>query len=139
MKNDLISRSELKHHKFLSPDNPNATRFYDETTKAYQKGWNDAIDAIIDNAPTVELTEAEIQEVLNKRCMTAVANEYLIALHGKRQRGEWITVNFAPNELNCPEKSRFDFVKCPFCEVIHQGRHNFCSYCGADMREEGDT
>ena len=38
---------------------------------------------IIDNAPTVELTETEIQAVLNKRCMTAVTNEYLIALHGK--------------------------------------------------------
>lgn len=93
----------------------------------------------IENAPTVEITETEIQEVLNKRGMSAVANDYLVALHGKRPRGEWITVNFAPNELNCPEKSRFDFVKCPFCEVIHQGRHNFCSYCGADMREEGDT
>ena len=37
--------------------------------------------AIIDNAPTVEITETEIQKVLNKRCMTAVTNEYLIALH----------------------------------------------------------
>lgn len=37
----------------------------------------------IENAQTVELTETEVQEVLNKRCMTAVANDYLIALHGK--------------------------------------------------------
>ena len=43
----------------------------------------------IDNAPTVELDESVIQRVLNKRCMTAVANEYLIALHGKIPQGEW--------------------------------------------------
>ena len=124
MKTDLISREALKK------------AFKNKGEALFKLS---RVRKIINDAPTVELTEAEIQEVLNKRGMTAVANEYLIALHGKRQRGEWITVNFAPNELNCPEKSRFDFVKCPFCEVIHQGRHNFCSYCGADMREEGDT
>lgn len=49
----------------------------------------------IDNAPTVELTETEVQEVLNKRCMTAVANEYLIALHNSQARpqGEWVPVS----------------------------------------------
>ena len=42
----------------------------------------------IENAPTIELTETEIQEVLNKRCMTAVANDYLVALHGKRPQAD---------------------------------------------------
>ena len=37
----------------------------------------------INNTPTVELTEDDIQEVLNKRCMTAVTNEYLVALMTK--------------------------------------------------------
>ena len=69
-KGDLISREALKEHKFLSPGNPNATRFYNETTKAYQKGWNDCIDAIIDNAPAVEerpqgeITEEDIQNAI---------------------------------------------------------------------------
>ena len=44
------------------------------------------VKQIIDNAPTVELDEGVIQKVLNKRCMTAVANEYLIALHGNGTR-----------------------------------------------------
>ena len=48
----------------------------------------EAVRDIIDNAPTVEITETEIQAVLNKRCMTAVANEYLIALHGIRPHGK---------------------------------------------------
>ena len=52
----------------------------------------------------------------------------------ERSKGEWITVHFSSNELNDAQKSKFDFVKCPFCETIHQGRHNYCSRCGADMR-----
>ena len=52
----------------------------------------------------------------------------------ERPQGEWITVHYAREELNCPEKSMLDFVKCPFCETIHQGRHNFCSRCGAIMQ-----
>lgn len=50
-----------------------------------------------------------------------------------RKEGEWITIKFARKDLNCPEKSKLDFVQCPFCETIHQGRHHFCSYCGAKM------
>ena len=42
----------------------------------------ESIFELIDYAPTVELNESIIQEVLNKRCMTAVTNEYLIALQG---------------------------------------------------------
>ena len=54
----------------------------------------------------------------------------------ERPQGEWIAVYFSREELNVPQKaSMFDFVKCPFCETIHQGRHHFCSWCGADMRE----
>ena len=55
----------------------------------------------------------------------------------ERPQGKWITVSYNRDELNCPEKSMLDFVKCPFCETIHQGRHNFCSRCGADMQEGG--
>ena len=38
--------------------------------------YNFAIKTI-DDAPTVELDESIIQDVLNKRCMTVVTNEYL--------------------------------------------------------------
>ena len=57
----------------------------------------------------------------------------------ERPRGEWITIHFEAKDLNAPEKSKLDFVKCPFCETIHQGRRNYCSRCGADMREEAST
>ena len=62
------------------------------------------------------------------------------ALNNEPKKGKWITKHYAFNELNAPEKSKLDFVQCPFCKTIHQGRHNFCSFCGADMREkENDT
>lgn len=61
--------------------------------------WNNAME-LIDNAPTVNLNETQIQEILNKRSMTAVANEYLSELHGKRPMGHW-TVTETGN-AKCP-------------------------------------
>ena len=78
-----------------------------------------------------ELIKADVKSGNDYKPCVLIAN-------GKQiPKGEWITVKYAKTELNCPEKSMLDFVKCPFCETIHQGRHNFCSRCGADMR--GDT
>ena len=57
VKGDLISRSALLNQI--------------DTTD-----WSD-VRLLVEDAPTVELDESIIQEVLNKRCMTAVANEYL--------------------------------------------------------------
>ena len=87
--------------------------------------------SLIDAAPTVELDESIIQEVLNKRCMTAVANEYLIALHGNRQRGKWIR-----------KVDEVGFIShiCSECgaeiEVEDPIDDKFCFNCGADMRGE---
>ena len=94
----------------------------------------------IDNAPTVELDESIIQEVLNKRCMTAVANEYLIALHGssKRPHGTWIertdriTLDTYYECSNCKE---------PWTTIEGtpwDNGMNFCPNCGADMRKGGN-
>lgn len=58
-KGDLISRKDLKEHKFLSPQvkvigGRRCGKIREQIIEAYQKGWNDCIDAIVDNAPTVE-------------------------------------------------------------------------------------
>lgn len=58
MNNDLISREALKEHKFLTPQvkvigGRHDGKMREQIIQAYQKGWNDCIDAIIDNAPTV--------------------------------------------------------------------------------------
>lgn len=54
----LIDADELNTHKFLTPQvkviggrHNGKTR--EQIIESYQKGWNDAIDAIIDNVPTV--------------------------------------------------------------------------------------
>jgi hypothetical protein len=85
----------------------------------------------IDNAPTVELDECIIQEVLNKRCMTAVANEYLVALHGTRPQGEWI-VDYQENEDALFKHG----WKCPVCEERNTyGMPPYCMYCGAKLEK----
>ena len=86
----------------------------------------------IDKTPTVEFDESVIQEVLNKRCMTAVANEYLIALHGNRPQGEW------------KDHSEEGYVECPFCEHLTNCEDNidelhYCWNCGAYMRKGGSN
>lgn len=79
---DCISRSVLDEIRQLYKDyQPNLA------TEVIEFG--DALENLIDNALAVELDESVIQEVLNKRGMTAVANEYLVTLHGKRPQGEW--------------------------------------------------
>lgn len=84
---------------------------------------------IIDNAPTVELDESVIQEVLNKRCMTVVTNEYLIALHGKRTQGKWIRK---------VDEAGFVSHICSECgaeiEVEDPKDDKFCFNCGAKMK-----
>ena len=91
-----------------------------------------------------------LMEQLQKKCMDSDTVDFHRGLleaqaivmklpdENDRPEGKWITVHYAREELNCPEKSMLDFVKCPFCETIHQGRHNFCSRCGAKMEAEND-
>lgn len=77
MNNDLISREALKEHKFVGNKyvqiggrtNGKTLR---TVNQAYQQGWNDAIDAIIANAPTVEaLTYTDIIEANKEGYNTA--------------------------------------------------------------------
>ena len=124
MNNDLISREALKKAIEKAFEEANLSEY--EACVCVCEIY----DKQIDNAPTVELNESVIQEVLNKRCMTAVTNEYLIALHGKRPQGEWI------------DHSEDGYVECPFCEHLTTCEDNidelhYCWNCGAKMRKGG--
>ena len=95
--------------------------------RVYQQGWNDAIDAIVDNAPTVKLDESVIQSVLNKRCMTIVTNEHLRALYDIRPHGKWI--------VDKEHSITMTFYKCTNCNYFGGATHyRYCPNCGADMR-----
>ena len=116
-----------------------AEAFKKQLEESYEYTELSEVVEMLDNAPTVELDESVIQEVLNKRCMTAVSNEYLIALHGssKRPHGTWIertdriTLNTYYECSNCNE---------PWTTIEGtpwDNGMNFCPNCGADMRQEG--
>ena len=134
---DLISREALKKDfkERLAKCDEWIEKAKDKETKiraSAVKAFIAEVIMTIDNAPTVELTESEVQEVLNKRCMTAVANEYLIALHGKTERpqGEWIVLVDADNIQTCKcsicgrmvDIANREFDKFPYC------------HCGAKMK-----
>lgn len=59
MNNDLISRNDLVKFKILPFDKASCDDT--EINAAYQNGWNDAIDRIINNAPTVEINTNDIE------------------------------------------------------------------------------
>ena len=140
MNNDLISREALKKDfkerlakcdEWIEKAKDKETRIRASTVKAFIA----EVIMTIDNAPTVELTESEVQEVLNKRCMTAVPNEYLIALHGKTERpkGKWYKTGQSfihPNKF-----MNYGCSNC-FYELDEHIRKepNFCPNCGAEMK-----
>lgn len=91
----LIDADKLPEHKF--------TR---ESAKGsdYMRGWNDAIDAIIDNAPTVEYpeqitVECDTEEDKQK-LLSALRNARVTrVVEEERPQGEWIPVSKnMPNE-----------------------------------------
>ena len=101
---DLISREALKKEveSLVVGGAEGLKNYYKKGSRADQNAWIGGVyDAweLIDNAPTVKLTETEIQEVLNKRDMTAVTNDYLIALHGARPQGNNKEALFVLNHL----------------------------------------
>lgn len=116
----LIDADELGRHKFLTPDAVEAKKWLPKETKAYQQGWNEAIDAIIDNAPTV-------------------VNEMLTP---ERPQGEWKALGFVPSRRyawctcsNCGKTTKIYLDNNDFCCITDiRNKAVACLYCGADMR-----
>lgn len=122
MKNDLISREDLKKaiDHFQYTDEFCVKHQIDNSISLHM------LKKIINNAPTVEIDEGVIQKVLNNKCMSVVANEYLKALHGKGPQGEWQFMSGGYYKCN----------KCP-CYSLH--KTNYCSNCGAQMNKGGEV
>ena len=115
----LINKDKLYLCKFLMPCVHTVARGNGKTVQrinqVYQEGWNDAIDAIIDNAPVVE----------------------------ERTKGEWESVNFAEDYRDAKFKCStcntvYNYIH--FCSIARASGcfPNFCPNCGAYMKE-GDN
>ena len=121
MNGDLISREELKNHKFVGNKfvqiggrtNGKTLRAINQ---AYQQGWNDAIDAIIDNAPSVDIKEAYEQGY------TDGWKERFGEPDGRPQ-GEWKLDSLG--------------AYCSECGTHPDYSSNYCPNCGADMQKGG--
>lgn len=116
----LIDADELKHHKFLTPDAVEAKKWLPAETKGYQLGWNDAIDAIVDNAPTVEITEEQAIDKLHETGWLPRHDKEMT----ERPTGHWII----------EECSLGKTYYCSECYAHPEVCFDFCPYCGADMR-----
>ena len=139
-----IDADDLKEHKFLTPQvkvigGRHGGKLKEQIIQAYQKGWNDCIDAIIDNAPTVEpcyqttsCLDCKNYDNENHNCprYCEVIKEALEET--KRPHGKWIEENSETGAIGI----KYTWVRCNQCGwnnslVIPK---NFCPNCGADMR-----
>lgn len=120
LQGDLISREELKQHKFLIPDiqfvgGRNNGKTIERITLAYNKGWNAAIDAIYENAPAVEQpTDVRDREKL---------------LDELRPKGKW---------KFCEGVTTQGYLECSVCEYpdFRKQYSPYCPNCGAKMKGE---
>ena len=121
---DLISREALKEHKFIIPQGNiiggmRCGKTRELIIKEYQKGWNDCIDAIIDNAPTVDITEEQAIDKLHKTGWLPMHDKEMT----ERPQGEWLKIGDIGLAYTCN--------KCGEVNVIPT---KFCPNCGARMK-----
>ena len=94
----------------------------DKVEEAYRSGWNDAIECIIENAPSANRPSAEwVREDKLISTLTDDVKEWevnytLYATHWKCS--------------NCGAE--------PYYERDIKAEHHYCPNCGADMRGEND-
>ena len=122
MNNDLISREALNEYKFVGIKNVQiggkTLESINKVFQAYQQGWNDAIDSIIDNAPTVE------QEVYmtGEDCDLFMRGYKQARKDFERPQGDWLDHG---NQIEC-DQCHVWFLK------DHLIRKSFCPNCGAE-------
>lgn len=159
----LIDADTLKEHKFVGNKFVQIGRRANGKTlesinKAYQQGWNDCIDAIIDNAPTVcgnnpkwckscvskgkcASTRTQGDLITEEQAIDKLHETGWLPLHDKemteRPQGEWITFSTNHSIIQCSECTallnnlRADIFKDKI------GKMNFCPNCGAKMQKGG--
>ena len=102
-----IDADKLEIHKFTIKE-----ASHNDMGGAYRQGWNDAIDAIIDNEPTADVRE--------------------------NVKGEWLQMKRFGGEKGQTPDVMCSVCHAPALWLGTLGciRSNYCPNCGADMRGE---
>lgn len=125
----LIDADTLEEHKFVGIKfvqigGRTNGKTLESINKAYQQGWNDCIDAIMDNAPTIKtFTLLDIEEQYRKGLEKGLSE-----WETERPQGKWVF----RQGVTCG-----GYYKCNKCGEVERAEKNFCSNCGAEMRKGG--
>ena len=104
--NRYIEVNELPRLKFHPLPYTHITPADIKDAEAYERGWNDAIDAIIENAPTADVVEVK--------------------------HGMWIEYNYPGAECVYCSKCKEEYY--PDDLLLGANDYpNFCPHCGAKM------
>ena len=123
---DALKEHKFVGNKFVQIGGRTNGKTLENINKAYQQGWNDCIDAIIDNAPTVEIRDNYDIGYAKGHIDGVLQGEKLYA----RPTGEWIN-DFRSDYEPFMQRG----WKCTNCSKrTTYGKPAFCMYCGADMR-----
>lgn len=100
--------------RFINADNLSKAKYHNlpythivpngENVESYERGWNDAIDAIIENEPTADVRE--------------------------NVEGKWIPVTNGRGGSECNQCHAY----APYHQCGVEYNSKYCPNCGADMR-----
>ena len=122
MKNDLISREELKDYI----DNWFAmVRYYHPYSKSTNIPKEEVFD-IIDNTPTFDM-----EGFYKKAFQNGEKNALLIRGLEGRPHCDWITITKSTFPQYQPDE-----YKCSNCNKLVHIKYYYCPFCGVDMRGE---
>lgn len=150
-----IDADALKEHKFVGNQfiqigGRTNGKTLEAVNKAYQQGWNDAIDAVVDNSPTIddlsEYSDKLWQKAYERGKAKAITNEDIKnAIHEgfkngyemakakfERPTGKWET----PFEVYGKT-----YHKCTHCHISSELIliDKYCPNCGAKMTKEAEN
>lgn len=109
-------------------------------TEAYKRGWNDAIDAIMENAPTVDAVPLE-----DYRSMEQTVNKLTKAIADAEsvKHGHWVIRDISGTywyRITCSECGEDVTSSAPCIGFLPNAKvlWDYCPYCGAKMDEVED-
>ena len=115
--------------RYIDADKLKDKKFHDvekvlnnDSARIYMRGWNDAIDAIVENEPTADVIPDVILHDEPYPYRQPVKNKWL-----KR-------IDIVP-VLECPE-CECRVLATDYSYAVGNRGYSFCPYCGADLREE---